>query len=126
MSGAETTGARAGDGIAATGEREAFEAWAGDYHGLEDDHGYVNLRYLGLHKQYVDFDVQRAWEAWKASAALAAAPAAAPAQIPEDEISNPYRMSRGAAKIWLNGFRAGERAHGIQAPATVPTQGGAA
>ena len=75
MSGAETTGARAGDGIAVTGEREAFEAWAGAYHGLEDDHGYVNLRYLGLHKQYVDFDVQRAWEAWKASAARAAAPA---------------------------------------------------
>jgi hypothetical protein len=72
---------RAGDGKTLTAERRAFEAWAGDYPALEDDHGYVNLRYLGLHKQYVDFDVQRAWTAWQARAALAAAPAvSAPAE----------------------------------------------
>ncbi len=59
--------------------REAFEAWANNYPALEDDHGYVNLRYLGLHKQYVDFDVQRAWQAYQAGHASAAqAPAAEP------------------------------------------------
>lgn len=52
-------------------ERAAFEAWASKYPALEDDDGNVNLRYLGLHKKYVDFEVQRLWAAWQARAALA-------------------------------------------------------
>jgi len=59
-------------------EREQFEAWANTYPALEDDHGYVNLRYLGLHKQYVDFDVQRAWVAYQAGHASAQPSAQAP------------------------------------------------
>lgn len=69
---------RAGDGKAVA-ERDAFEAWITSVATFEDDQGAINLRYLALHKHYVDFDVDRAWQVWQARAALAAAPAAAPA-----------------------------------------------
>lgn len=75
---------RAGDGIAEATKREAFEAWIKSVATFEDDHGAINLRYLALHKHYVDFDVDRAWQVWQACAALAAAPAApsVPASFP--------------------------------------------
>lgn len=72
-------------GAVGLSEREAFEKWADKYPALEDDQGYVNLRYLGLHKQYVDFDVQRAWVAWQARAALASTQPADPLQALHDE-----------------------------------------
>ena len=55
----------------------------------------------------------------KAEAQGAQAPTAEPRHaLPDDEIHNPYQYSRGSAKVWLNGFRAGERAHGIAAMAS--------
>lgn len=51
-------------------EREAFEACADKYLDLEDHNGDVNLKYFYLHNRYFDFDVQRAWRAWQARAAL--------------------------------------------------------
>lgn len=46
--------------------RAAFEAWAVDQPWLEDDEGRVNLRYLGLHHQYVDMTVEHASRAFEA------------------------------------------------------------
>lgn len=102
--------------------REAFEDWASNYPALEDDQGRINLRYLALHKQYVDFAVQRAWRAFQAGHASAQAPAAKPLNV--DAVRD---LIDGAGLDWHNGWtigddatnryldlaRAIERAHGI-------------
>jgi hypothetical protein len=59
----------------AQGEREAFEAWAVAQPWLEDDEGRINLRYLGLHKQYVDMTVEHASRAFFAGRAIPHPPA---------------------------------------------------
>ena len=48
-------------------QREQFEAWAQNAAILEDDHGEVNLRFLGLHDAYIDGTVNMAYRIWQAS-----------------------------------------------------------
>jgi hypothetical protein len=62
-------------------ERAAFETWASKCRDLECDHGQVNLRYLGLHKTYVDFEIHRAWTVWQAARAGVSTPALTDEQI---------------------------------------------
>ena len=80
--------------------REAFEAWANNYPALEDDHGYVNLRYLGLHKQYVDFDVQRAWQAYQAGHASAAPAPAGCVLVPIEPTQQMCQEGQWKAQEW--------------------------
>lgn len=59
-------------------QRQQFEAWISSLATYEDDEGRINLRFLGLHKKYVDFDVQRAWDVWQAAQAAQAPTAKEP------------------------------------------------